>query len=81
MLPGTPASPNSTSAFKKRLPRALCWIKRGSMKRRWWVAGRPYHFIVRLRSAAPLDEELIRTIIEQEKPVFCTYDLSLEARS
>jgi len=43
--------------------------------------GRPYHFIVRLRSAEPLDEALIRTIIEQEKPIFCTYDLYLEARS
>lgn len=43
--------------------------------------GRPYHFIVRLRSAEPLDEELIRTIIEQEKPIFCTYELYLEART
>lgn len=42
--------------------------------------GRPYHFVVRLRSPAPLDEGLIRTIIEQEKPAFCTYELYLEAR-
>ena len=40
--------------------------------------GRPYHFIVRLRSPEPLDEPLIRTIIEQEKPAFCTYELHLE---
>lgn len=43
--------------------------------------GRPYHFVVRLRSPEPLDEPLIRTIIEQEKPAFCTYDLYLEERS
>lgn len=42
--------------------------------------GRPYHFIVRLRSPTPQDETLIRTIIEQEKPVFCTYELYLEGR-
>jgi len=42
--------------------------------------GRPYHFIVRLRSPEPLDEPLIRTIIEQEKPAFCTYELYLEER-
>lgn len=41
---------------------------------------RPYHFIVRLRSPQPrsLDETLIRTIIDQEKPAFCTYDLYIE---
>jgi phage tail-like protein len=39
--------------------------------------GRPYHFIVRLRSQPPnlLDEQLIRQIIVQEKPAFCTYEL------
>jgi phage tail-like protein len=42
--------------------------------------GRPYHFIVRLRSPHALDEALIRTIIEQEKPAFCTYELYLEGR-
>ncbi len=42
--------------------------------------GRPYHFIVRLRSPQPLDEPLIRDIIEQEKPAFCTYELYLEER-
>jgi phage tail-like protein len=42
--------------------------------------GQPYHFIVRLRSPQPLDEPLIRTIIEQEKPAFCTYELYLEGR-
>jgi phage tail-like protein len=45
--------------------------------------GRPYHFCVRLTPARDkldaLDETLIRTIIEQEKPAFCTYDLRLEA--
>ncbi|MDJ0679541.1 MAG: phage tail protein [Xenococcaceae cyanobacterium MO_167.B52] len=41
--------------------------------------GRPYHFTVRLRStpAIPLDETLIRQIIEAEKPTWCTYDLYL----
>lgn len=42
--------------------------------------GRPYHFVVRLRSPEALDEALIRTIIEQEKPAFCTYELYLEER-
>jgi phage tail-like protein len=45
--------------------------------------GRPYHFCVRLTPPRDklnaLDETLIRTIIEQEKPAFCTYDLRLEA--
>lgn len=42
----------------------------------------PYHFNVQLRPPAdyPLDETLIRTIIEQEKPAFCTYDLAIEPR-
>ena len=48
--------------------------------------GQPYHFIVRLR-ACPAEvslpdlqanEALIRTIIDQEKPAFCTYELHLE---
>ncbi len=45
--------------------------------------GRPFHFIVRLRppSAAPLDEEMIRKIIEREKPAFCTYELYIETAS
>lgn len=42
--------------------------------------GRPFHFVVRLRSPQPQDESLIRTIIEQEKPAFCTYELYLEER-
>ncbi|NEO25436.1 MAG: phage tail protein [Kamptonema sp. SIO4C4] len=39
--------------------------------------GRPYHFIVRLRHPPDqeLDEMLIRKVIEQEKPAFCTYEL------
>ncbi|MDJ0632709.1 MAG: phage tail protein [Xenococcaceae cyanobacterium MO_188.B29] len=42
--------------------------------------GRPYHFTVRLRSSSdkPLDETLIRNIIDTEKPMWCTYDLYLE---
>ncbi|MEM9487126.1 MAG: phage tail protein, partial [Cyanobacteria bacterium P01_F01_bin.116] len=45
--------------------------------------GKPFHFTVRLRSEEPegLDEALIRMIIDQEKPAFCTYDLSLETYS
>jgi phage tail-like protein len=45
--------------------------------------GRPYHFCVRLTPPREeidrLDEPLIRTIIEQEKPAFCTYDLRFDA--
>lgn len=43
---------------------------------------RPFHFKVRLRPELPnsIDEELIKTIIEQEKPAFCTYDLLIENR-
>ncbi len=39
--------------------------------------GRPFHFIVRIRNDLQnsLDLSLIRQIIEQEKPAFCTYDL------
>lgn len=43
----------------------------------------PYHFTVRLRPPADysLDETLIRTIIEQEKPAFSSYDLAIEVRA
>lgn len=39
--------------------------------------GKPYHFIVQLRCDRPtqIDERLVRSIIEQQKPAFCTYDL------
>lgn len=42
--------------------------------------GRPYHFIVRLHCEPdrPIEESLVRYIIEQEKPAFCTYELSIE---
>ena len=41
--------------------------------------GQPYHFVVRLRSdRSNLDENLIRRIIEQEKPAFNTYELYIE---
>lgn len=41
--------------------------------------GKPYHFRVRLRSEQPnqIDEQLVRTIIDQEKPAFCTYELEI----
>ncbi|MGD1852664.1 MAG: phage tail protein [Leptolyngbyaceae cyanobacterium] len=41
---------------------------------------RPCHFSVQLRppNDHPLDESLIRTIIDQEKPAFCSYDLLIE---
>lgn len=41
---------------------------------------KPFHFTVRLRFASnhPINEPLIRTIIEQEKPAFCSYDLIIE---
>jgi hypothetical protein len=41
--------------------------------------GRPYHFVVRLHLENPdyleKNESLIREIIEQYKPAFCSYDL------
>ncbi len=42
--------------------------------------GRPYHFIVTLRPApdVQIDQQLVRHIIEQEKPAFCTYELYIE---
>lgn len=43
--------------------------------------GQPYHFCVRLRCTDPIDKALIRRIIEQEKPAFCTYDLTIETTS
>jgi len=46
--------------------------------------GKPYHFVVRLRlehppgnQQPPLNEILIRAIIDQQKPAFCTYDLHI----
>jgi len=44
--------------------------------------GRPFHFIVRLRPIEPdqsIDEDLVRQIINREKPAFSTYDLFIEA--
>ncbi len=45
--------------------------------------GKPFHFIVRLRPEIdrPIDEELVRQVIEQEKPAFCIYELYIEPRS
>ena len=45
--------------------------------------GQAFHFSVRLRPEAStpgeyLEESMIRAIIEQEKPAFCTYDLTIE---
>ena len=41
--------------------------------------GRPFHFNVTLRPNAGqfLDETLVRSIIDQEKPAVCTYDLEI----
>jgi phage tail-like protein len=41
--------------------------------------GKPFHFNVRLRpnQGQFLDEPLVRSIIEQEKPAVCTYDLEI----
>jgi phage tail-like protein len=41
--------------------------------------GQPYHFIVQLKPSPSheLDEPLIHQIIQQEKPAFCTYELSI----
>lgn len=42
--------------------------------------GKPYHFDVRLRAQPnrPIDEQLVRRIIDQEKPAFCSYSLRIE---
>jgi hypothetical protein len=42
----------------------------------------PFHFTIRLRygNEDSVNEPLIRTIIEQEKPAFCTYDLVIETQ-
>ncbi|MCX5963499.1 MAG: phage tail protein [Cyanobacteria bacterium] len=46
--------------------------------------GRAFHFKVRLKvpidssGSLMLDESLIRQVIEQEKPAFCTYELQIE---
>jgi phage tail-like protein len=45
--------------------------------------GRPFHFIVHLRPEHPhrVDVALVRSIIEREKPAFCTYELYIEEQS
>ncbi|NJM65790.1 MAG: phage tail protein [Acaryochloris sp. RU_4_1] len=45
--------------------------------------GKPFHFIVHLRPPFnhPIDEDLVRQVIEQEKPAFCIYELYIEPRS
>ncbi len=45
--------------------------------------GQPYHFIVRLRPECSnsMNEQLVRRIIDQEKPAFSTYDLFIENSS
>ena len=42
--------------------------------------GNPYHFVVRLRFEGDrtIDEQLVRRIIDSEKPAFCTYELIVE---
>ena len=42
--------------------------------------GQPYHFTVTLRPEVdyPIDEPMVRQIIEREKPAFCTYDLVID---
>jgi phage tail-like protein len=42
--------------------------------------GKAYHFDVRLRTQpdSSIDEQLVRRIIEQEKPAFCSYSLRIE---
>lgn len=45
--------------------------------------GQAYHFVVKLRSkqGIVIHEELIRRIIEQEKPAFCTYELYIDSNN
>lgn len=43
--------------------------------------GQSYHFVVRLRPDSDkyiIREELVKIIVEQEKPAFCTYELYIE---
>lgn len=42
--------------------------------------GQAYHFVVRLRPdhVNSLSEQLVRRIIDQEKPAFCTYELFID---
>ncbi|MEB3356346.1 MAG: phage tail protein [Synechococcales bacterium] len=42
--------------------------------------GKPFHFKVVLRPDRPnpIDESLVRQVIEQVKPAFCTYDLNID---
>ncbi|NJO60868.1 MAG: phage tail protein [Richelia sp. RM2_1_2] len=44
------------------------------------AGGQAFHFVVRLRPQQPnsINENLIRRIIEQEKPAFCSYELFIE---
>lgn len=45
--------------------------------------GKPYHFSVCLRPnrEGDIDTELVRHIIDREKPAFCTYELTIEERN
>ncbi|MBD2576477.1 phage tail protein [Oscillatoria sp. FACHB-1406] len=45
--------------------------------------GRPYHFIVKIcyPPSFQFDEQLVREIIEREKPAFSTYELNLKVQS
>ncbi|MDY6901005.1 MAG: phage tail protein [Cyanobacteriota bacterium] len=44
------------------------------------AGGQAFHFVVRLRPQEPdsINESLMRRIIEQEKPAFCSYELFIE---
>lgn len=44
--------------------------------------GRPYHFNVQIYvdDLVRVNEQLVRSVIEQEKPAFCTYDLKIGVR-
>ena len=44
--------------------------------------GKPFHFKVCLRPLAnfPINEALVRTVIEQEKPAFCSYELKIDTQ-
>ncbi len=44
---------------------------------------RPFHFTLHLRpeDKNQIDESFVRSVIEQEKPAFCTYDLIIESKA
>lgn len=66
---------NITEIFEQGFVLGTTFIGEDSML----GGGRPYHFIVELfpESTKQLDQQVVRKIIESQKPAFCTYDLNI----